>query len=58
MEASPVQFLWRNYEERLEPARREVARFVGAQPKDLVLVGNATTGINAVLRSLRLRPGG
>ena len=26
MEAAPVQFLWRHYEERLEPARAEVAR--------------------------------
>ena len=31
MEAEPIQFLWRRYEERLEPARAEVARFVGAQ---------------------------
>lgn len=57
MEASPVQFLWRNYEERLEPSRRELARFVGARPQDTVFVGNATTGVNAVLRSLRLRRG-
>lgn len=57
MEASPVQFLWRNYEERLEPSRRELARFVGARPQDIVFVGNATTGVNAVLRSLRLRRG-
>ncbi|PWU12213.1 MAG: aminotransferase [Verrucomicrobia bacterium] len=57
MEAEPVQFLWRRYEERLEPARRTVARFVGADPRGLVFIPNATTGVNAVLRSLRLRPG-
>ena len=57
MEAAPVQFLWRHYEERLEPARAEVARFVGARPRDLVFVTNATTGVNAVLRSLKLRRG-
>lgn len=57
MEASPVQFLWRRFEERLEPSREELARFVGARPRDIVFVGNATTGVNAVLRSLRLRPG-
>ncbi|HTL58074.1 MAG TPA: aminotransferase class V-fold PLP-dependent enzyme [Candidatus Limnocylindrales bacterium] len=57
MEAEPVQFLWRRYEERLEPARRVVARFVGARPQDLVFVANATTGVNAVLRSIVLRPG-
>ncbi len=57
MEAEPVQFLWRRYEERLEPSRRALARFVGARPKDLVFVTNATTGVNAVMASLRLRPG-
>ena len=57
MEAEPVQFLWRHYEERLQAARSEVARFVGANPNDLVFVTNTTTGVNAVLRSARLRPG-
>ncbi len=57
MEAEPVQFLWRRYEERLEPARRAVAEFVGARARDIVFVPNATTAVNAVLRSTRLRPG-
>ncbi|MST94188.1 MAG: aminotransferase class V-fold PLP-dependent enzyme [Pedosphaera sp.] len=57
MEAEPVQFLWRRYEERLEPARAELARFVGAQARDLAFVTNATTGVNAVVRSLKLRRG-
>ena len=57
MEAEPVQFLWRNYEERLEPARAEIARFIGARPKDLVFVTNATTGINTVLGSYPFRAG-
>lgn len=57
MEAEPVQFLWRRHEERLEPARQELARFVGAKSKDLVFVTNATTGVNAVVRSLKLRSG-
>jgi len=57
MEAEPVQFLWRRYEERLEPARKIVAEFVGADPRDLVFVTNATAGVNAVLGSMRLRPG-
>ena len=50
MEAEPVQFLWRRYEERLDPSRRQVAEFVGARPQDLVFVTNATTGVNAVAR--------
>ncbi len=57
MEAEPVQFLWRLYEERLDAARAIVARLVGARPRDLVFVTNATTGINAVLGSLKLKPG-
>ncbi len=57
MEAEPVQFLWRRYEQRLEPARAAVAHFVGAKPRDLVFVTNATTAVNAVVRSLALRPG-
>ena len=57
MEAEPVQFLWRRYEERLDLSRRHVAKFVGSRPRDLVFVTNATTGVNAVVRSLKLRPG-
>lgn len=57
MEASPVQFLWRHYEARLEPNRQALARFVGARACDLVPVTNATTAVNAVVRSWPLRPG-
>jgi isopenicillin-N epimerase len=57
LEAEPVQFLWRRYEERLEPARRAVAKFLGADSRDLVFVNNATTGVNSVLRSLKLKRG-
>ena len=57
MEAEPVQFLWRHYETRLEPSRERVAQFLGAHPRDLVFVTNATSGVNAVVRSLKLRRG-
>src|SRR6185295_13761260 len=57
MEAEPVQFLWRHFEERLEPSRQALAKFLGARPRDVVFVTNATTGVNAVLRSLKLRRG-
>ena len=57
MEAAPVQFLWRHYEEALEPARTALARFLGARRRDVVFVTNATTGVNAVVRSLTLRRG-
>ncbi len=57
MEAEPVQFLWRRFEERLEPSRHELAKFVGARSRDLVFITNSTTGINAVVRSMGLRRG-
>ena len=42
---------------RVRQAAAAVARFAGARPDDLVFVDNATTGANAVLRSLPLAPG-
>jgi len=41
---------------RMRLAADSVAGFVGARGDDLVFVDNATTGCNAVLRSLDLRP--
>jgi isopenicillin-N epimerase len=57
MEAEPVQFLWRRYEERLEPSREIVGAFLGARAQDVVFVTNATTAVNAVVRSMKLRAG-
>jgi isopenicillin-N epimerase len=42
---------------RLRAAAGLVAEFLGARGDDLVFVDNATTGVNAVLRSFDLRPG-
>lgn len=42
---------------RLRRAAGEVGRFVGARAQDLVFVGNATEGVNAVLRSFDLDRG-
>jgi isopenicillin-N epimerase len=55
MEAEPVQFLWQRFEERLEPSRKVLAKFLGTASKDLVFTTNATTGVNAVVRSLKLQ---
>jgi isopenicillin-N epimerase len=57
MEAEPIEFLWRRYEEPLDRARKALAKFVGARATDLVFVPNATTAVNGVVRSLELRPG-
>lgn len=57
LERQPIQFLVRELEPQLDAARAELARFVGAEPDNLVFVPNATTGVNAVLRSLPLASG-
>lgn len=57
LEREPVHFFVRALEPRLEAARAEVAAFVGARPEDLGFVRNATSGVNAVLRSLTFAPG-
>jgi isopenicillin-N epimerase len=57
LEGDPVDFLVREWPGLLSAARAALAEFVGADPADLVFVANATAGVNAVLRSLRLRPG-
>jgi isopenicillin-N epimerase len=41
----------------LRAAADEVGAFLGARGEDLAFVANASAGINAVLRSLRLEPG-
>lgn len=57
MERNPVRFLVNEYPERLSAVRQQVAQFVNARSEDIVFVNNATSGVNAVLRSLQFRPG-
>ena len=57
MERNPVRFLWREIEPRIDAARAELAAFLGADAEDLAFVTNATSAVNAVLRSLELAPG-
>jgi isopenicillin-N epimerase len=58
MEAQPVRFLSRErLQPRLRAAAENLAHFLGAAGEDLAFVDNATTGVNAVLRSLDLGPG-
>lgn len=54
MEAEPVRFLSRELDDRLDSARAALAAFLGADPDDLAFVTNATSGVNAVVRSLTL----
>lgn len=51
LERQPLHF-FREYEALLDQARLELADFIGADSEDIAFVPNATTGVNAVLRSL------
>ncbi len=53
LEREPLRFFGREWEGAIDRARRELSEFVGADADDLVFVPNATTGVNAVLRSLK-----
>ena len=52
LEANPTRFMLDHYQPALDRARRRVADFVGADVAGLGFVNNATSGVNAVLRSL------
>lgn len=52
VEREPVRFMERELEPLLDRARQALGEFVGAEARELAFVPNATTGVNAVLRSL------
>ena len=57
MEANPDHFLRDVLPGALRSAATELGRFLGARGEDLAFVENATSAINAVLRSLDFKPG-
>ncbi len=57
MERDPVRFMSVRRQPLTDAARNAAGRFLNADPADLVLVPNATHGVNSVLRSLRFAPG-
>ncbi|KRT61898.1 MAG: class V aminotransferase [Chloroflexi bacterium CSP1-4] len=57
LESEPVRFMVDELEPALDMARARVAAFLRADPDDLAFVHNATSGVNTVLRSLRIAPG-
>ncbi len=56
LEANPTRFMARELPDLIGAARERLAVFVGAEGLGLVFVANATTGVNAVLRSFPFEP--
>eukprot|EP00878_Enallax_costatus_P024355 GHUV01025989.1.p1 GENE.GHUV01025989.1~~GHUV01025989.1.p1 ORF type:complete len:171 (+),score=47.07 GHUV01025989.1:199-711(+) len=56
-ELQPLRFIDRELFPQLVRVIRELAAFVNCRPQDLVLLPNATTGLNAVISSVQLSPG-
>ena len=57
MEQQPSRFMNIIYPAAIRQAAAALATFLNADTADLVFVDNATTGCNAVLRSLSFKPG-
>ena len=57
LEAQPVLFLGREYEEHDRLARRVLGEYLHTHPDNLVYVPNVTYGVNIVARSLALGAG-
>lgn len=55
LEAQPSRFMRSVLPDALRHAAERLGAFIGADGKDIAFVDNATTGCNAVLRSLRLQ---
>jgi len=56
MEAQPSRFMHAVLPDELRRGAQRLGTFVGAEGRTIAFVENATTGCNAVLRSLRLAP--
>jgi isopenicillin-N epimerase len=57
MERQPVEFISRRAPALLQEARQELANYLHTSPDNLVFMTNVTVALNAVARSLPLKPG-
>ena len=57
LQRQPMEFFVRRLEGLLDETGAALGRLVGADPRDLVLVDNATAGMNIVARSIELEAG-
>ena len=51
IESNPDLFHRMTYQKRLIGVREKLASFIGAKTDEIVLVSNASTGINTILRN-------
>ncbi len=56
MEEELVDFLLRHLEQNLDTNRNCLAQFLGCHGEQIAFIQNATTGVNAILRSLKFEP--
>lgn len=57
MEWEPVQFMMAEYPRLQWETKQALAKLVQASPEDIVLIENATSGVNAVLQSIPFQEG-
>ena len=57
LSANPMDFFVRNLEDELLDVRNTLAKFVGATPENMLLLDNATYGMNVVADSFPLNSG-
>ena len=57
IEANPMRFMMGEYPAAVRASAAALAAFLGAKAEDIVFTENATSGLNAVLRSLDFAPG-
>lgn len=57
MEAEPSRFMEFEFRQGLRTAAARLAPYVGVEPDRLAMVENPTQAVNAILRSLDLKPG-
>ncbi len=57
LERQPVDFLGRRYNALIDEVRNEIGIYMNTDAEDIILVPNATTGVNLVAQSLNLEPG-
>ena len=57
LDEQPMDFYLRQMEDALFEARSSIAKYIGANPANLVLIDNATYAMNIVANSFSLNPG-